>query len=256
MRIAVIGAGKMGGTILKALSKHEEYKLLCAEKEKERREWVERFCEAVHTHASELDAEVYILCVKPAQTLDVLSSLKEKGALFISCAAAVSLKSMQEVHPEAPLIRCMPNIFCAVGKGATFFCMGEHAKEEDKEKMEEIFGKLGYTYLIDEELMPAITAFAGCGPAYILLFAEAMMDAGVLVGLSPKLCLQIVEQLFVGGANLLKETEEHPAKLRQLVATPGGVTAAALHQLSKSGFSAAIQDAIKSATERVKELSI
>lgn len=255
MKLCVIGAGKMGGAFIEAIAKSEKYKILCVEKDEERRKWAEKYS-SVYSNHSGVDAEIYLICIKPKDVIPLLSSMKKKEALFISCAAGVSIKSMENAIPQAPIIRCMPNIFCSVKRSASFLSCGKYVNEEGRKKAEELFSLFGKVYFVDEELMNALTALSGCGPAYVLLFAEALMDAGLLIGLSPSMCKEIVCELLYGAAALLEEKNEHPAALRQLVVTPAGITATALYELSRSGFSASVQKAIKTAMEKIEERSI
>jgi pyrroline-5-carboxylate reductase len=131
---------------------------------------------------------------------------------------------------------------------------GTQATEDDLKKAQELFGAVGKTVVVDEGLMDAVTGLSGSGPAYVFLFIEALADAGVKMGLTRSVAITLATQTCLGAARMVLETGEHPAKLRDMVTSPGGTTISGLHALEAGGIRNAIMDGVESATKRSKEL--
>ena len=202
---------------------------------------------------------IVILAVKPQDIKEVLAEIApilDSSKVLISIAAGVSLKVISSVAgKQLRLIRAMPNIAALVLESATALSQGGEASAEDLELAQEIFGALGRTVVLPEALMDAVTGMSGSGPAYCALFIEALADGGVQMGLPRREALDLATQTVLGTARLLMEQGEHPAELKDRVASPGGTTIAGIASLEAKGFRSALIEAVASATQRSRELA-
>ena len=139
-------------------------------------------------------------------------------------------------------------------EGATALSGGRYATEQDLELAVEIFKKVGRVVVVDEVHLDAVTGLSGSGPAYLMLIVEAFADAGVKVGLSREVAMELAVQTIAGSARLLQKTGEHPGKLKDMVTSPGGTAIAGLHTLEEGGLRTTIMNAVEAATRRAKEL--
>ena len=199
------------------------------------------------------DAEVVVVAVKPADAVDALESCAEalpEGALVLSIAAGVTIAALEAAAPGRPVVRAMPNTGALVGRGAAAIAAGTHATELDLEVCERILGSVGIVVRVPEAQLDAVTGLSGSGPAYVFLVAEAMIEAGVLVGLPRDTSEQLVRQTLLGAATLLDDGDATPESLRAAVTSPGGTTAAGLAVLEAHGVRAAFLDAVEAATRR------
>ena len=173
---------------------------------------------------------------------------------LLSVAAGVTLRAIDEATGgTVPVIRAMPNTPALVGKGAAAISGNENAGIEDLAWAEEILGAVGTVVRTEEKLLDAVTGLSGSGPAYIFLVAEAMIDAGVMTGLSRTVSTDLAIQTLLGASTLLAEGKP-PAELRADVTSPGGTTAAGLRELESHGLRAAFAAAIEAASRRSQEL--
>jgi pyrroline-5-carboxylate reductase len=148
----------------------------------------------------------------------------------------------------------MPNTPALVGQGIAVLCRGSHATQEDLAAARRVFDAVGKSCVLPEDLMDAVTGLSGSGPAYVLLFIEALSDAGVLLGIPRDVALMLSVQTVLGTARLMTEMNIHPAQLREMVTSPGGTTIAGLKKMEELGFRAAILNGVEAATARSKEL--
>jgi pyrroline-5-carboxylate reductase len=203
------------------------------------------------------DAEILVLAVKPGDSVDALASCSDvlpEGALVLSIAAGVTIASLEAVVPGRPVVRAMPNTGALVGRGAAAIAAGEHVTELDLEVCERVLGSVGIVVRVPETQLDAVTGLSGSGPAYVFLVAEAMIEAGVLVGLPRDISEQLVRQTLAGAATLLGDDDVSPESLRAAVTSPGGTTAAGLAVLEAHGVRGAFLEAITAATRRSQEL--
>ena len=156
---------------------------------------------------------------------------------------------------EVPVVRSMPNAPAVVHEGIAGICAGSHAGEESLALAEECLSHLGRVVVVPERYMDAVTAVSGSGPAYFALLAEAMTEAGILLGLSREVTTQLVVQTMLGTAKLLRDEHMHPVELREAVTSPGGTTIHAIRELERAGVRAAFLNAIQAAMERSKALA-
>jgi pyrroline-5-carboxylate reductase len=196
-----------------------------------------------------------LIAVKPYDVAAACAASARAGAeRLLSIAAGISLSALQEAAgPEVTVVRAMPNTPALVGKGAAAICGGASADDADLAWAESILGAVGIVVRVPETQLDAVTGLAGSGPAYLFLVAEALIDAGVLAGLSRANAVDLVTQLMVGSAALLADRGD-PAALRAMVTSPGGTTAAGLRALEEGAVRSAFLEAVMAATARSREL--
>ena len=148
----------------------------------------------------------------------------------------------------------MPNTPSLIGKGATAYALGDHATMADAEIAEKVFSAVGIVYRVRESALDAVTGLSGSGPAYVFTFVEALADGGVMMGLPREVALELAVQTVFGSALMIRETGKHPAELREMVASPGGTTMAAIEILEARGLRHTIMSAVRAASERAREL--
>lgn len=204
------------------------------------------------------DADVIVLCVKP-QVIDAvlaeIAPIADGSKLVISIAAGVSLERIEKALAGRPrVIRVMPNTPAIVLSGAAGMATGRTASEADRELAEEIFGSIGRVVTVDEKLLDAVTGLSGSGPAYVFTVIEALADGGVKAGLPRAVAMELAVQTVLGSARMVLETKEHPAKLRDMVTSPGGTTIAGMHELEKGRLRAVLMSAVEAAAKRSREL--
>jgi pyrroline-5-carboxylate reductase len=204
-------------------------------------------------------AEVVVLAVKPQQLPAVLKELRAEISqqLVVSIAAGIRLSKIAEsLHSSVRLIRVMPNTPCLVGESASAFALGEQATEADGELVARLLGSVGKAFRVDEKLLDAVTGLSGSGPAFVYVMIEALSDGGVRMGLPRDVALSLAAQTVLGAAKMVLETGDHPAILKDRVASPGGTTIAGLQALESGGLRAALISAVEAATRRSVELGL
>jgi pyrroline-5-carboxylate reductase len=264
-RVAILGAGTIGESLLRGLlsggwRKPEEIVVTVRDEERAA-ELAERHgVRATLANPEAVSgAKLVVIAVKP-QDFDVL--LGEIGGLLtpeqtvLSVAAAIPTASIEsKIAPGVPVVRSMPNRPATVHEGIAGICAGAHAGEEHLRLAEEALSHLGAVVQVPERYMDAVTAVSGSGPAYFALLAEAMIEAGILLGLSREISTQLVVQTMLGTARLLRDEHIHPVELREQVTSPGGTTIRAIRELELAGVRAAFLNAIQAAMERSRELA-
>ena len=203
------------------------------------------------------ESDILFLTVKPqiiAGVVDAIAQVVTKNTVIVTVAAGISLSSIEIKMPQVPVIRVMPNTPVAVGAGMSALVLGKNATQELSAPIIRIFESVGKVVLVNEDAMDAVTGLSGSGPAYGFVLIDALSDAGVRVGLPRQTSLILAAQTLLGAAKMVLETGEHPAKLRDMVTSPGGTTIAGVHILEKNGVRAALIDAVVGATERSREL--
>jgi pyrroline-5-carboxylate reductase len=197
--------------------------------------------------------------VKP-QDIDAL--LAEVGGLLVpaqtvlTVAAAIPTAHIeQRIAEGVPVVRAMPNAPSTVHEGMAGICAGAHAGDAQLALAEEVLSHLGRVVRVPEQAMDAVTALSGSGPAYFALLAEAMIEAGILLGVSREISTTLVVQTMLGTAKQLRDLGMHPVELREAVTSPGGTTIAAIRELEQAGVRAAFLNAIQAAMTRSRELA-
>ena len=197
------------------------------------------------------------LAVKPQVmqgVLEEISSTLSESQLVISIAAGITIDILEEFLPGTPVIRSMPNTPALLGAGATVISPGNQVHADMTHWAVELFHSVGSCHVLTEELMDAVTGLSGSGPAYIFRMAEALTEAGTAVGIPAGQAGELVRQTILGAARMMMETGETPGRLREMVTSPGGTTQTGLAALDKAGFDKVIEEAVKAATGRAKEL--
>jgi pyrroline-5-carboxylate reductase len=204
-------------------------------------------------------AQVVILAVKPQQMPEVLAQVCGKigaGHLVLSIAAGVrSATIAQSLGADTRLARAMPNTPCLVGRGACAYCLAGTATTADGELIGQILGAVGIAFQVEEKLMDAVTGLSGSGPAFAYIMIEALSDGGVRMGLPRQVATTLAAQTLLGAAAMVLSTGEHPAVLKDRVASPGGTTIAGLQAMESGGVRAALIAAVEAATRRSAELA-
>ncbi len=205
------------------------------------------------------DASLVLLAVKPQimnQALADIHGSLAPSQLVVSIAAGVRIERLEKALGEAVrVVRVMPNTPCLVGRGASVICGGRRARPTDRRKVERLLATVGRTFVVREETqMDAVTGLSGSGPAYVYLFAEALLRGGTRCGLDEELARQLAFETIAGAAEMLLQTRRSPAELRTAVSSPGGTTLAGLAQLERGGFARVVTNAVSAATRRSREL--
>jgi len=201
-------------------------------------------------------SEVALLCVKPQGFLEMLGELGEcRDRLLLSIAAGIRLDAIEEAtRRRHRVVRAMPNTPALVGRGASAFACGSSASSEDAVLARRLLGSVGYVCEVDEAQLDAVTALSGSGPAYLFLMVEALTAAGIAEGLPPELALDLASHTVAGASELLLQSDESPARLRENVTSPNGTTFAALESFRAGGFEGIVGRAVAAAAARSREL--
>jgi pyrroline-5-carboxylate reductase len=263
-RIAVIGAGKLGETLIKALL---EAKVVHAEQIHATTRHAETGERKGKTHgvkfstdnaAAAKGADIVILSVKPQVMAEALASIRKvitKHQIIISTAASVSTAFIERgLGGGVPVIRTMPNTPCLVRAGMTGMCAGKNAGREHLALAESIFSALGRVLILDEKYMDGVTGLSASGVAFMYVTLESMAEGGVAAGLPREIATELAAQTMLGAAKMVLETREHPAKLKDVVTTPAGTTIDGLLELEAGGLRVTLIKTVVRAAKRASEL--
>lgn len=263
-RIAVVGAGKLGETLLKGLLEAgviDVAKVTVTAAHPPRLEHLQAKFGVKGTlsnHEAVADADLVILGVKPQTVPLVLAEIGgalSPSQLLISVAASVSIAFIEkQLAAAVPVIRAMPNTASQINKGMTGIAPGKNASAEQVRLAQFIFDAVGRTVVVDEKHMDAITGLSASGPAFIYIIIESLAEAGVKVGLPRDVATELAAQTIVGAGAMVLETGEHPAKLKDMVTTPAGSTIDGILELEDGGLRVTLIKAVVCATKRAKEL--
>lgn len=263
-RLAVIGAGKMGSTLLRALL---ESRAVAAGEvaatvrhetgaaELGRRLGVDS---GTDNRAALAGAEVVLVGVKPqalGEVLEELAPALAPGQLVVSIVASATTAFIeQRLPPGTPVVRAMPNTPALIGAGMTVLCAGRHATAEHLAAAEGLFRAVGRTRVLDEKHLDAVTALSASGPAFVYVVLESLAEGGVKVGLPRHVATELAAQMCLGAAKMVLETGEHPALLKDAVTTPAGCTIDGLLELEAGGLRVTLIKAVVEATRRAGQL--
>ena len=255
-RLAVVGGGNMGAALVGGLvaGGWATADLAVVEVVEARRSALTEMFPGVAIAATVPPCDAALIAVKPYDAAAAASDAARAGARrVLSIAAGVSIDTLQQACGDGvAVVRSIPNTPALLGKGAAAMCGGTFATDDDLVWAEEILGVGGTVVRVAEPVLDAVTGLVGSGPAYLFLIAEALIDAGVLAGLTRPVADALVRQLFVGSAAMLDEYGD-PVALRAMVTSPGGTTAAGLRVLEEHGTRSALLEAVLAATDRSQE---
>jgi len=263
-KVGFIGVGNMGSALVKGLVEAKTidsdgigvFDVVSAKA----KELTEKFGVRPFNTISELIgfSDIILIAVKPQNITEVLDELRgalKSDQLIISIAAGISIEFIEErLGSKVPIVRVMPNTPALIGEGASALSRNDRVDDATMEKALTLFRSVGIAVEVDEKLMDAITGLSGSGPAYVMLFLEALTDAGVFVGLPRDVARTLVLQTILGSVRMVLETENHFAQLKDMVTSPGGTTIYGLKALEEAGFRSAVIEAVKRATDRSNEL--
>lgn len=262
--LAIIGTGRLGEALLRGLLRSgwlaPEQVIATARRPERAAALAEEHGIKTTTDNGEAveAADVVLVSLKPQTILKVIEDVRDRfhtGQTLISVAAGTSTASLEALIPgDVPVVRVMTNTPVQVDEAMSVVAAGSHATEADLKVAEDILGHVGRVIRLSEEHLNSVTALSGSGPAYFFLLAEAMIDAGILLGLPRDVSTELIIQTMVGSAKMLRDSGMHPVELREMVTSPGGTTIAAIRQLEAARVRAAFLDAIEAAKLRGEEL--
>ena len=261
--IAVLGAGKIGELLLSGLlrSGWPVDRLLATVRRAERAaELTSRYgIRVVDNETAVAEADVLAIAVKPQDAGTLLADLGAKlpsGKLVVTLCAGLPTSFFAKWLPDGtPVVRVMTNTPALVDQAMTAISAGPFATAEHLSLTEEMFAPLGRTIRVPESQQDAVTALSGSGPAYFYYLVEAMTDAGILLGLPRQVAYDLLVQTAIGSATMLRETGEHPVRLREAVTSPAGTTISAIRELENHGVRAALLAALEAARDRAREIA-
>jgi pyrroline-5-carboxylate reductase len=263
-QLAILGLGKMGSILMQAFRKQN---VVQAENIRATVQHQERaaalaskygFPVTTDNLAAIRGADIVLLCMKPQTLGDVVQELApelQPQQLVISIAASVPTSYIEKRLPAGiPVIRAMPNTPSMVGAGMTAFCGGSAVKPEHLEMVRTLFSTVGEALRVDEKHMDAVTGLSASGPAYVYMVLESLAEGGVKMGLPRDIATKLAAQTVLGSARMVLETGDHPALLKDAVATPAGCTVDGILELEEGGLRVTLIKAVVKASQRAKEL--
>jgi pyrroline-5-carboxylate reductase len=263
-KIAVIGAGKLGEALIGGMMDAgiiKKHQFIATAAHQERIDTIQKkFGIKVTLSNGEAvrKANIVLLCVKPQAVEEVLRQIVDDltpSHVLISVAASVSTRFMENILTKPiPVIRVMPNTPCLIREGMAAVSAGKHARDTHVEAAKKMFEALGRCIVLDEKHMDAVTALSASGPAFVYTIIESLVEGGVRVGLPRDVATLMAAQMVQGSANMVLQTGEHPAKLKDVVTTPAGCTVDGLLELEEGGLRVTLIKAVDRATRRAREL--
>jgi pyrroline-5-carboxylate reductase len=265
MRVAVLGAGKIGGILLQGFLKHhlisrERVAATVQHPDRARtlsREW--KLAVTTDNLAAARQADVILIAVKPTVVAEVAAQIRPvvgPHKLVISVAASVPTASIEKIFDvDVPVVRAMPNTPSIVGEGMTALSKGRYAGAKHIETACALFESIGKTVVVDEKHMDAVTGLSASGPAFLYIILESLAEAGVKVGLPRETATLLAAQTALGAAKVVLETGHHPALLKDAVTTPAGCTIDGILELEEGKLRVTLIKAVVKATQRARELA-
>lgn len=261
--LGIIGCGKMAYALLQGIKREPGRRfanIYCNDIDPLRMElFVQEFA-AIAAPGRKLaeKSDLVVLAVKPQQVWQVLEGLQgswRDGTLVISIAAGIKTADLEKaLKTQLSVVRVMPNTPCLIGSGVCAVAAGSQAKPRELETVRDLLAGMGEALILDEKYMDAVTAVSGSGPAYAYLVLEAFINAGINIGLDAALAKKLVLNTFQGSIDMIVQSQEHPAQLREQVCSPAGTTIAGIRQLEAGGLRRAFFDAVEQAYLRSIEL--
>ncbi|MCK4353876.1 MAG: pyrroline-5-carboxylate reductase [Dehalococcoidia bacterium] len=263
MRITFVGGGTMGGAMIRCLLRQKitaPGDIIVSDVSQSRRELLKRECgvKALANNGEAVEsADLIILAVKPQDLAQVMEEIENPAPqqVVLSIVAGASLAALCRGLNHPCIIRAMPNMPAQIGEGMVVWVATAEVNPKQKEMAQSVLGALGEEiYVDDEKYLDMATALSGSGPAYVFLFIEALIDAGVHIGLPHNMAKKLVVQTIIGSTDTVQEMDKHPAELRSMVTSPGGTTSEALLQLERGGFRSLLLEAVAAAYSKAKHL--
>ncbi|NXF47564.1 P5CR3 reductase, partial [Oceanites oceanicus] len=264
LRVGFVGAGRMAGGLARGLLRAGKVPassiLASAPSDKNLDAWRESGCRTTHCNLEVLqESTLVFLATKPHILPGVLQEIRPavgRHHVIVSLAAGVTLQTLQRLLPAGTkVLRLMPNLPCVVQAGAMVFARGSGAGDGEAALLKSLLSSCGLCEEVPESYINIHTGLSGSGVAYVYLFAEALAEGAVKMGMPGGLASRIAAQTLLGAAKMMLETGEHPAKLRGDVCTPGGTTIHALHELEKGALRATVMNAVEAATNRACDVA-
>ena len=265
MRVAVLGAGKIGGILLQGFLKHRlvsPERVFATVQHTERaralsREW--KLAVTTDNVAAAREADVILIAVKPLVVAQVAAEIRpvvDPHKLVLSVAASVPTASIEKVfEADVPVVRAMPNTPSIVGEGMTALAKGRYASAKHLETASTLFESVGKTVVVDEKHMDAVTGLSASGPAFLYIILDSLAEAGVKVGLPRETATLLAAQTALGAAKVVLETGHHPALLKDAVTTPAGCTIDGILELEEGKLRVTLIKAVVKAAQRARELA-
>lgn len=264
-RVAVLGAGKIGGILLQALLKEKLLNAATTSATVAHPERARALADKLNIKvgtdnlAAVRKADIIFICVKPQVVVEVVKEIRSQVSpkqLIISVAASVPTSLIEgSLKGSVPVIRAMPNTPCVVDAGMTALCKGKFADEKHVELARSLFKVVGRTVVVDEKHMDAVTGLSASGPAFIYIILESLAEAGVKVGLPRDIATLLAAQTAMGAAKVVLDTGDHPALLKDAVTTPAGCTIDGILELEEGKLRVTLIKAVVKAAQRAKELA-
>lgn len=258
--VAVLGAGKIGEAVARSLAESPNVSAVIVTKRNVStlkglpKDKVEITSDNL---LAAKKADLIIVAVKAGDAKQLLSDISRHTSekIVISLMAAITIKRLQESLPEAKIVRTMPNIAATIKEAITAYSPGSNLTESELEKVRLVLSCFGDYIAVPESMMNSITALSGSGPAYIAVLIEAMVSAGLKVGIPRDVAFKLVTKTLTGTADLLSMSKMHPAELRDSVTTPAGTTIAGIYELEKGSLRTSIMNAVEAATAAAEKVA-
>ncbi|MDA4135066.1 MAG: pyrroline-5-carboxylate reductase [Thaumarchaeota archaeon] len=260
MIVAVIGAGKIGEAVANSIAKSRQVTKVIMTKRNVStlpRSRSGKILVTSDNREAAKKADLILIAVKAGDAKQVLGDISQFTAdkIVISLMAAITIERLERALPKAKVVRSMPNIAAVIGEAITAYSPGSRVSPADVAKVEFILGSFGDYVKVPESLLNPITALSGSGPAYIAVVIEAMVSAGLKVGIPRDISLKLVTKTLTGTADLLSKKKMHPAELRDTVTTPAGTTIAGIYELERGSLRTSMMNAVEAATMAAEKVA-
>jgi pyrroline-5-carboxylate reductase len=259
--VAVIGAGVIGGAIVKCLQECKDVgQVIATRRSVAALLNMKKLGAEISTDnkTAAAKAEVIFICVKPNDIKTVINGIKSEieGKLVVSTAAIVSLEFLHSIAPKSRFVRTMPNIAALAGASFTAYNLDKNCTEEDKETVKTLLNAMGTSMEVEEKYMDAVTGLIGSGPAFVAIVIDALMYAGLKVGLPRDLALYGAAQSVLGTAKLVLDRTLKPAEITEMVTTPGGTTIEGIYMVEDGKLRTALMNAVEAATNKSESIRV
>lgn len=260
MIVAVIGAGKIGEAVASSIAGSGRVaKVVVTKRDLStlKRSGSGKVEATTDNRGAAKKADLILIAVKAGDAKHILEEIAPftPGKIVVSLMAAISIEKLERALPKAKVVRSMPNIAAVIGEAITAYSLGSKVTPDDEAKVESILNSFGDSVKVPEHLLNPITALSGSGPAYIAVVIEAMVSAGLKVGIPRDVSLKLVTKTLTGTADLLSENKMHPAELRDTVTTPAGTTIAGIYELERGALRTSMMNAVEAATAAAEKVA-